>query len=112
MDATVDAPFELEPAPPVGDDDRPEAARREALALTDLAGIAEAAVHERRQAERRLADATAELEAIGSAAELAERERRLRAQLPDVVTLSGSEPPSAAMRLERVGVKVARSNGG
>jgi hypothetical protein len=112
MDATVDAPFELEPAPPVADDDRPEAARRQALALTDLAvGIAEAAVHERRQAEARLAEATAELEAIGSAAELAERERRLREQIPDVVTFSGSEPPSAALRLERVGVQVARSSG-
>lgn len=112
MDATVDAPFELEPAPPVGGDDRPEAARRQALALTELAvGIAEVAVNEWRQAERRLADATAELEAIGSAAELAERERELRAQLPDVVTLSGSEPPSAAMRLERAGIRVARSTG-
>jgi len=112
MDATVDAPFELEPAPPVGGDDRPEGARRQALALTDLAvGIAEVAVHERRQAEARLAEATAELEAIGSAAELAERERRLRAQIPDVVTFSGSEPPSAALRLERVGVQVARSSG-
>ena len=113
MDAAVDAPFDLEPAPPVGDDDRPEAARRQALALTELAvGIAEVAVSERRQAERRLAEASAELEAIGSAAGLAEHERRLRAQLPDVVTFSGSEPPSAAMRLERIGVRVDRPSGG
>jgi hypothetical protein len=110
MDAAVEAPFELESAPPVNDDDRPEAARRQALALTELAvGIAEVAVSERQQAERRLADATAELKGIGSAAELAERERELRAQIPDVVTFSDSEPPSAAMRLERVGVRVARS---
>jgi hypothetical protein len=109
MDAAVEAPFEVEPAPPVGDDDRPEAARRQALALTERAvGIAEAAVREREQAERRLAEATAELEAIGSPAALAERERELRAQIPDVVTFSGSEPPSAAMRLERVGVQVDR----
>lgn len=112
MDATVEAPFELEPAPPVGDDDRPEAARRQALALTELAlGIAEVAVEERRQAEQRLADATAELGSIGSPQQLAQQERELRAQIPDVVTFSGSEPPSAAMRLERVGVRVARSTG-
>ena len=110
MDAAVEAPFELEPAPPVGGDDRPEAARRQALALTDLAvGIAEVAVSERRQAEERLADAEAELESLGTPAELAERERELRSRIPDVVTLSGSDPPSAAMRLERVGIQVARS---
>jgi hypothetical protein len=112
MDAAVDAPFEFEAAPPLNDDDRPEAARRQALALTELAvGIAEVAVDERQQAERRLEDATAELESIGSPAELAQREQELRSQIPDVVTFSGSEPPSAAMRLERVGVRVARSAG-
>ena len=108
VDAISAAPYPMPDPPPVRDDGRPEAARRDALALLEVAGEAiDASEHERERAEQRLAKARAELAELGDAEQLAEQIAALEQALPDVVELPGSAPPSSALRLERAGVRVA-----
>ena len=106
-DAILAAPFPLPTPPPVRDDGRPEAGRRDALDLLDLADEAIAmAEHERRRARQRISDAAAEAAELGDAADLAARVAELEQRLPDVVELPCSAQPSAGMRLQRAGVRV------
>jgi hypothetical protein len=105
-DAVGASPFVVE-IPPGGDDARPEAARREALAL---AGLATEAAHVTAEAAsaaaQRAAEARAELERLGNPAELRRTLEAARAGLPDEVELDESAPASAAVRLARAGVRV------
>ncbi len=88
-------------------DARPEAARREALALAD---VAQEAAHEVAEAgsaaAERAADARAELGRLGDPAVLRRELEELRARLPEEVTLGEDAPASAAVKLERAGVRV------
>jgi hypothetical protein len=105
-DAVEASPFVVE-IPPGGDDARPEAARREALAL---AGFATEAAHETAEAGSvaagHLADARAELERLGDPAELRRALDTARAGLPDEVELDASAPAAASVKLARAGVRV------
>ena len=107
MVEAVDAsPFDVE-IPPGGDDARPEAARREALALAGLATeAARDTAQEGSAAAGRVAEARAELDRLGDPAELRRRLDAARAGLPDEVVLDPSAPASAATRLARAGVRV------
>jgi|SRR5689334_4556330 len=110
VDLALAAPIELPLAAAVRDDSRPEAARREALALVDYARLleteaAEAAGH----AEAALAGITSELAELGDEASLEARIASLERELPDDVELPGSAPPSAAMRLQRAGIAAHRT---
>jgi len=107
VDAITRAPFDLPEPPAVRDDGRPEAARRDALALLEVADEAiDASEHERERAEQRLAEARAELAALGDADQLSERIAQLERELPEAVDMPKSAPPSSALRLERAGVRV------
>jgi hypothetical protein len=109
-DAIVAAPYPLPAPPAVRDDGRPEAARRDALALLAVAEDAVAASdHERERAEQRIADARAELAQMGDPDELAQRIAELERALPETVEMPRSAPPSSALRLERAGVRVTGS---
>ena len=106
-DAIAAAPFPLPQPPPVRDDGRPEAARRDALALLEVAAEAiDASQHERERAEQRVAAARAELTELGDPEQLAQRIDELERGLPEVVDVPKSAPPSSALRLERAGVRV------
>ncbi len=106
-DALLEAPLELDPPPPVADDARPEALRRDALELIRLAeearGVAEAAAA---TAVARLATLRAELDAVGGSDVLADRLAVLERQLPAELELGAETPPSVAMRLRRAGLRV------
>jgi hypothetical protein len=107
MTRAVDrSPFDVE-IPDGGADARPEAARREVLAL---AGVAQETAAEVAQAgsaaAERAAEARAELGRLGDPAELRRELDELRAQLPAEVELGDDAPASAAVRLERAGVRV------
>jgi hypothetical protein len=106
-DALLEAPLELDPPPPVADDARPEALRRDALELIRLAeearGAAEAAAA---TAVARLATVRAELAAVGRRDVLAGRLAGLERELPDELELDPEAPPSVAMRLRRAGLRV------
>jgi hypothetical protein len=107
VDAIATAPFALPEPPAVRDDGRPEAARRDALALLEVAGEAiDVSEHERERAEQRLAEARAELAALGDPEQLAERIQELERSLPETVDMPKSAPPSSALRFERAGVRV------
>jgi hypothetical protein len=107
VDAIAAAPFPLPDPPAVRDDGRPEAARRDALALLEVAGDAiDASEHERERAEQRLAAARAELAELGDPDQLAARIAELERGLPEAVELPSSAPPSSALRLERAGVRI------
>jgi hypothetical protein len=105
-DALDGAPLAVE-LPPGGDDARPEAARREVLALI---GTATEAAHEAQEAgstaAHQAAEASAELERVGDPADLRRDLEAARERLPDEVTLDASAPASAAVRLARAGVRV------
>jgi hypothetical protein len=106
-DAILAAPFPLPTPPPVRDDGRPEAGRRDALDLLDLADEAIAmAEHERHRARQRISEASAEAAELGDAADLAAHVAELEQRLPDVVELPSSAQPSAGMRLQRAGVRI------
>jgi hypothetical protein len=109
-DLFLEAPFELElPEPPV-EDARPEAARREALALLELVESAtRRALAEQEEAAARLAEARAELERVGAPDELRRRVAALERELPARVEVPEGTPPSAAMRLARAGVDVGNA---
>jgi hypothetical protein len=105
-DALLEAPLELDPPPPVADDARPEALRRDALELIRLAearGVAEAAAA---TAVARLATRRAELDAVGGSDVLADRLAGLERELPAELELGAETPPSVAMRLRRAGLRV------
>jgi hypothetical protein len=105
-DAILTAPFPLPSPPPVRNDGRPEAGRRDALDMLDLADEAIAmAEHERHRARRRISEASAEIAELGDPADLAARVAELEQRLPDVVELPTSAQPSAGMRLQRAGVR-------
>ena len=88
------------------DDGRPEAGRRDALDMLDLADEAIAmSEHERRRARQRISEAAAEMAELGDPADLAARVAELEQRLPDVVELPSSAQPSAGMRLQRAGVR-------
>jgi hypothetical protein len=107
MDIALAAPFELPTAEPVKDDLRPEAARREALALAEFAGeICRRAQLARQEAVQRVEDLLREIDELGSAELIRSRIAELRLQLPARVELPRSAPPSAARRLQRAGVAV------
>lgn len=106
-DALLAAPLELDPPPPVADDARPEALRRDALELIRLAGVADRAASEAAAvaAERR-AGVRAELAGLGSLEDVAARLAELEQELPGEVELDADAPPSVAMRLRRAGISV------
>jgi len=107
-DVVLGAPFELPTPAPVRDDGRPEAGRRDALDLIELAGDAIDTAHdEGRRAESAIAQARTELTALGGHDAVAGRVSALEAQLPAEVELPASAPPSAAARLQRAGVRTA-----
>ena len=106
-DVLLEAPLELDPPPPVADDARPEALRRDALELVRLAeeagGAAESAAA---AAAARLDAVRAELAAAGGRAALAERLAGVERELPAELELGPDTPPSVAMRLRRAGLRV------
>jgi hypothetical protein len=109
-DAVLAAPFDVPLPEPVGDDDRPEAVRRDALALIELAG------HVQREAGRALAAAAArlvearrELDGLGPPEELRTTLGALERRLPEAVALPERTPPSVGLRLERAGLRVVAS---
>ena len=109
VDVALAAPIELPLAGAVRDDSRPEAARREALALVDYARMLEAAAAEAAgHADAAIAGIRGELAELGDGAELESRIAALEGELPDDVELPGSAPPSAAMRLQRAGIAAHR----
>jgi hypothetical protein len=106
-DVVLAAPFDVPVPAAVRDDDRPEAIRRDALALAELThdveSAAGAAVDE---AASRLGAARQELAGVGEPGELARRLTALEARLPRSVSLPPGAPPSVTLRLERAGVRV------
>jgi hypothetical protein len=106
-DALLEAPLDLDPPPPVADDARPEALRRDALELIRLAGEAGGAAESASAAAaERLATVRAELDAVGRREVIAERLAELERGLPDELELEPETPPSVAMRLRRAGLRV------
>jgi hypothetical protein len=106
-DTLLAAPLELEPPPPVADDPRPEALRRDALELIRLAGVADRAASEAAAvAAERVAGVRAELDGLGPLEDVAARLAGLEQELPDEVELDAEAPPSVAIRLRRAGMRV------
>jgi hypothetical protein len=107
VDAILAAPYPLPTPPAVRDDGRPEAGRRDALALLELIDeVISVSQEQRQRAEQRLAEARSELAKLGDAAELAERIAALQRSLPETVEMPRSAPPSSGLRLQRAGVRV------
>jgi hypothetical protein len=107
MDIALAAPFELPSVDAVHDDPRPEAARRDGLALAAFAREIERAAGEAGAAARdAITQLRAELASLGDRGALETRAAELEADLPARVELPASAPPSAAMRLRRAGVEV------
>jgi hypothetical protein len=106
-DALLAAPLELDPPPPVADDSRPEALRRDALELMRLADEAGSVAGSAASAATdRLESLHAELAAVGRPESLTARIAELERVLPHEVELGPDAPPSAAMRLRRAGLHV------
>ena len=107
VDVLLAAPFDLPTPAPVRDDGRPEAGRRDALALIDAADAAlEITEEQRRRATAELERAARERAELGDQAEVASRIAGLQRELPEVVELPPAAPPSAAIRLQRAGLRV------
>jgi DNA repair exonuclease SbcCD ATPase subunit len=106
-DTLLEAPVGLDPPPPVADDPRPEALRRDALELMRLADEADRTAESAAAAAReRMGSLRAELDAVGRPDELAARLAELERGVPDEVDLGPETPPSVAMRLRRAGLRV------
>jgi len=106
-DALLSAPLELDPPPPVADDARPEALRRDALELIRAADEAgSTAGSAAAEAAERLRSVHAELDSVGRPDALAARIAEVEQRLPHEVELGPDAPPSAAMRLRRAGLTV------
>ena len=104
--AVSQSPFDVE-IPEGGADARPEAARREVLTLSEVAQTMVSEVAEAGSAAaERAADARAELDRLGEPTALRHELEELRALLPAEVTLAGDAPASAAVKLERAGIRV------
>jgi hypothetical protein len=108
VDVLLEAPFDLPTPAPVRDDGRPEAGRRDALSLIEAADDAlETFEEQRRRAVIELRRATREHAEMGDAAAVEARIADLERELPEVVELPPSAPPSAAVRLRRAGLEVS-----
>jgi hypothetical protein len=106
-DALLAAPLELDPPPPVADDARPEALRRDALELIRLADEAGSTAGSAASAATdRLESVHAELDTVGRPHALTARIEEIERGLPHEVELGPDVPPSAAMRLRRAGLHV------
>ena len=106
VDVLLAAPFDLDAPAPVRDDGRPEAGRRDALELIGACDRALAVVEEqRRNGERRLREASAERADLGDAGQIEARIAELEGDLPEVVQLPPTAPPSAVRRLQRAGLQ-------
>ena len=107
-DVLLEAPLELDPPPPVADDARPEALRRDALELIRLAeeagGAAESAAAA--AAERLAARPRRARRASAGATRSPSGWPELERELPAEVELAPDTPPSVAMRLRRAGLRV------
>ncbi len=108
VDCVLELPVEVELPPPVRDDGRPEAVRRDALAYAELAEqVAVTAEHVRQAALQRLRAAQAELAQLGPADQLEQSLREQLQGLPDALVLPADAPPSAGLRLHRAGIAVS-----
>ena len=106
--ALAQLPVESEPLVELRDDARPEALRRDALALIESGDEAVRLLEEERlHAAGRLAEARAALAELGSEDALERELADLNAQLPAVVELTGNVPPSMEQRLRRAGIEIA-----
>jgi hypothetical protein len=106
-DAMLGAPLDLDPPPPVADDARPEALRRDALELMRIAHVADGtAAAAAADASSRLSELREELAEVGTSETLQTRLAALERGLPDEVELAPETPPSVAMRLRRAGLRV------
>ena len=107
VDLLLAAPFDLPTPAPVRDDGRPEAGRRDALALIEAADAAlEITEEQRRRAAAELERAARERAELGDEAEVESLIAGLQRELPEVIELPPSAPPSAALRLQRAGLRV------
>jgi len=107
VDVLLAAPFDLPTPAPVRADGRPEAGRRDALALLDAADAAvETAEEQGRRAAGELERAARERTELGDEAEVESRIAGLLRELPEAIDLPPSTPPSAAIRLQRAGLRV------
>ena len=105
--ATHAIAIDLPTPSPVRDDGRPEAGRRDALALIEAADAAlEITEEQRRRAAAELERAARERAELGDVAEVESRIAGLQRELPEVIELPPSAPPSAAIRLQRAGLRV------
>jgi hypothetical protein len=106
-DDVLAAPFDLPVPAAVRDDGRPEAGRRDALGLIEVADAALAiAAEQRLRALQRIDSARLEQAELGSISDVESGIAELRAALPESIDLPASAPPSAGMRLQRAGVAV------
>jgi hypothetical protein len=104
------APFELPEVPAVRDDGRPEAARRDALALVEACdGAREAATQAYDLAVAELEAARAELARLGAPSQLEAQLAELERRVPESVELDDSTSLSIVVRLDRAGVRVERT---
>jgi hypothetical protein len=100
-------PAEREPPEELRDDSRPEALRRDALELIEIAeGAMELATETREHAIARMAAAATELDRLGTAADLERELAELNERLPDAVELPDGLPPSMEQRLRRAGIEI------
>jgi hypothetical protein len=107
VDVLLAAPFDMPTPAPVRDDGRPEAGRRDALALIEAADAAlEITEQQGQRAAGELERAARERAELADEAEVESRIADIQHELPDVVELPSSAPPSAAIRLQRAGLRV------
>jgi hypothetical protein len=105
--AVAAPPLALDPPPPLHRDGRPQAGRRDALAIAAFADEAgEAAAELAGAAERRLEAVLARIASLAVDDAARGRLARLELELPRRVELSDEAPPSAEARLRRAGVEV------
>jgi hypothetical protein len=103
-----DLPVEVEPPVELRDDSRPEALRRDTLALIETIDEAKRALAEEHELARdRLTEARGALAALPAEAELEAELGSLNDRLPAAVELPANTPPSLEQRLRRAGIEVA-----